>query len=364
VAGDGEIVPLSKILIIEDEPDQSKLIKLRLEARGYRVISAGKAREGLDLARKERPALILMDMILPDMHGLDAVIKLKQDPETRNTPVIGISAVGSPDFIKTCLQEGIASYVRKPYDPRELFKTIEKFAKPGIPEKGAPATVADQPAAPRPAAPAPVPERAAAVPAGQAAPDYAAKLDEIVTEFKRSASKSGPKKTEAKGDRRLEKEKIDDLIQGALRDLAIPPVPQPASSPPPATAARPAAPPSHILIVDDDAAFIRAVTDHLSERGYEISLAVDGLRALRQAFLKRPDLILLNLILPRDGGEGVLANLRKSPETRGIPVFIMSGMLSAKMLEEKARELGAQGFISKPIEPEDLLYIIESVVGA
>jgi CheY-like chemotaxis protein len=352
---------LSKILIIEDEPDQSRLIRLRLEARGYRVISAGKAREGLELARKERPALILMDMILPDMHGLDAAIKLKQDPETRNTPVIGISAVGSPDFIKTCLQEGIASYVRKPYDPRELFKTIEKFAKPGVPDKGARATdappAADQAAAPRPGSPAPVPERAAAVPGGQAAPDYAAKLDEIVTEFKRAASKSGPKKTGANGDLRLEKEKVDDLIQGALRDLAIPPKPQPRPGPPPA-------PPSHILIVDDDAAFIRAVTDHLSERGYEISLAADGLRALRQAFLKRPDLILLNLILPGDGGEGVLSNLRKSPETRGIPVFIMSGMLSAKMLEEKARELGAQGFISKPIEPEDLLYIIESVVGA
>jgi len=69
---------MSTILVIEDEPDQSKLIKLRLEARGYRVISVGKAREGIELARKEKPALILMDMILPDMHGLDAAIKLKQ----------------------------------------------------------------------------------------------------------------------------------------------------------------------------------------------------------------------------------------------------------------------------------------------
>jgi len=105
------------------------------------------------------------------------------------------------------------------------------------------------------------------------------------------------------------------------------------------------------------------VTGHLSERGYEISLAIDGIRGLRQAFVKKPDLILLNLILPVGSGEEVVANLRKAPETKGIPVFIMSGMLSAKMLEEKVRELGVQGFISKPVEPEDLLYIIESVVG-
>jgi response regulator RpfG family c-di-GMP phosphodiesterase len=74
-------------------------------------------------------------------------------------------------------------------------------------------------------------------------------------------------------------------------------------------------------------------------------------------------LILLNLILPAGTGEAVVANLRRAPETRGIPVFIMSGMLSVRVLEEKVGELGVQGFISKPIEPEDLLYIVESVVG-
>jgi CheY-like chemotaxis protein len=322
---------MSKILIIEDEPDQNKLIRLRLEARGYQVISAGKAREGIELAASEKPALILMDMILPDMHGLDATIKLKQNGETRATPVIGISAVGSPDFIKTCLQEGMAAYVRKPYDPRELFKTIEKFAGPPASVKKAqklkPAT-------------------------GQ---DLSEKLNEIEVEFKKKAAKP-------RG-RPAERQVIDDLIKGALGGLPVP-AKRPADPEPPVRAApdpRPA--PSHILIVDDDASFIRAVTGHLSERGYEISLAIDGIRGLRQAFVKKPDLILLNLILPAGSGEEVVANLRKAPETKGIPVFIMSGMLSAKMLEEKVRELGVQGFISKPVEPEDLLYIIESVVG-
>jgi DNA-binding response OmpR family regulator len=105
------------------------------------------------------------------------------------------------------------------------------------------------------------------------------------------------------------------------------------------------------------------VSAHLAGRGYEVSLALDGISGLRLAFERRPDLVLLNLILPGGGGEAVLANLRKSQEAGVIPIFIMSSLLSSKKLEEKARELGAQGFISKPIDPEDLLYIIESVIG-
>jgi CheY-like chemotaxis protein len=356
---------MSTILVIEDEPDQSKLIKLRLEARGYRVISVGKAREGIELARKEKPALILMDMILPDMHGLDAAIKLKQDPETRATPVIGISAVGSPDFIKTCLQEGISAYVRKPYDPRELFRTIEKFAKPGEPIKRAAGTSA--PAAPgvrqREAAP-PSPLRSPPpLPRQAAQRQLSGELDEILSKLKKNGADAGPEKPPAGGEGLLGKKEIDELIQGALGDLTGSRKPPASPGPRAEAAARPGSPPSRILIVDDDPVFVQAVSGHLSERGYEICLAADGVRALREAFLKRPDLILLSLVLPAGGGEQVLANLRKSPETRGIPVFIMSGMLSAKMLEEKAGQLGARGFISKPIEPEDLLYIIESVAG-
>jgi CheY-like chemotaxis protein len=354
---------MPKILVIEDEPDQNKLIKLRLEARGYRVLSVGKAREGIEAAKKERPDLILMDMILPDMHGLDAAIKLKQGLETRYTPVIGLSAVGSPDFIKTCLQEGIVAYVRKPYDPRDLFKTIEKFIRPEKPEKKEPGRPEPEKAraSPRPGVEKP---RAYAPPEAERARAYARQLADIEREFKRAPASAGAVKPRARPREAPEGRRIDDLLKGALADLPIPEKfklkPETGRLSGRAAQSRRTA---HILVVDDDGVFVQAVTDHLGERGYEISLAGDGIRALRQAFERRPDLILLNLVLPGGGGEQVLANLHKSPETDGIPIFIMSSLLSARKLEEKARELGAQGFISKPIEPEDLLYIIESVVG-
>jgi CheY-like chemotaxis protein len=332
-------MPMAKILVIEDEPDQIKLIRLRLEARGHRVLFAGKAKEGIELAAREKPDLILMDMILPDMHGLDATIKLKQNPETRAIPVIALSAVGSPDFTKACLQEGIVAYVRKPYDPRDLFKTIGKYVPPGE----APRIDKTKPAA--------APEKS-----------YRDKLSEIEKQFKQRTPAAHPQARPESGAR--PGHNIDEMLKGALADFQIPAEKKPSARNPAAVpAAGPGPRPKSILIIDDDTSFGRIISTHLAGHGYEVSLALDGVSGLKQAFQKRPDLVLLNLILPAGGGESVLANLRKSPESGAIPVFVMSSLLSSKKLEDKARELGAQGFISKPIDPEDLLYIIESVIG-
>ncbi len=292
---------MPKILVIEDEPDQNKLIKLRLEARGYQVISVSKAREGIEFAKKEKPDLILMDMILPDVHGLDATIRLKACPETKDIPVVALSAVGSPDFIKACIQEGVAAYVKKPYDPRELFKTIEKFVT----------------------------------------------LKE---------------KSKAPSKRPAPKEDIDEMLKATLSNFKVSLKKTDTSEARKSVTAQKARPKS-ILIIDDDMQFGKVISNALSESGFEVTLALDSISGLKQAFEKKPDLILLNLVLPAGGGEGVLANLRKAPETAHIPVFIMSSLFSPKKLEEKARSLGAEGFIAKPIEPEDLLYIIESVIG-
>jgi twitching motility two-component system response regulator PilH len=327
---------MARILVIEDEPDQIKLIRLRLEARGHQVLIAAKAKEGIDLAEREKPDLILLDMILPDIHGLDAAIKLKQNRETQSVPVIAISAVGSPDFIKACLQEGVSAYVRKPYNPRELFKVIEKFIRPHEAPKE------DQR------------KRAAA-----AEKSYRQELSEIEKQYTPKTLTPHPS---ARPESQLRRgPEIDKMLKDALAGFPVPAEKKPslkADPPGPPTS------PKSVLIIDDDTTFGRVASNHLTGHGYEVSLALDGVSGLKTAFQKRPDLVLLNLILPAGGGEIVLANLRKSPESGTVPVFVMSSLLSSKKLEEKARELGAQGYISKPIDPEDLLYIIESVIGS
>ncbi len=328
---------MATILVIEDEPDQNKLIKLRLEARGYRVISVSKGKDGIDVARQEKPHLILMDMILPDMHGLDATIKLKRAAETKAIPVVALSAVGSPDFVKACLQEGIVAYVRKPYDPRELFKTIEKHVKiEGRQEKK------EKGGKPRPAA--------------ETAGTYQDELRQIESEFKKKVKKPVLREPRLK-------QNIDEMIQGALSGLKLAAEKRESAAEPERERAMSTARTKSILIIDDDTVFARRAIEHLAGHGYDVNVALDGVSGLKQAFERRPDLILLNLLLPGGGGETVLTNLRKAPETAPTAVFIMSSLLSARKLEDKARDLGAQGFIAKPVEPEDLLYIIESIVG-
>lgn len=120
---------MAKILLIEDEPDQIEIFKTRLEAAGYQVITAEKAEKGIRLALEEKPDLILMDMILPGMHGLDATLKLKEIPKTREIPIIALTAMNPPGFEEACYEEGISDFILKPYESKEILEKIEKIIR-------------------------------------------------------------------------------------------------------------------------------------------------------------------------------------------------------------------------------------------
>jgi two-component system chemotaxis response regulator CheY len=261
---------------------------------------------------------------------------LKRAAETKAIPVVALSAVASPDFVKACLQEGIVAYVRKPYDPRELFRTIEKHVKiEGRQENKE--------------------KRGKPGPAAETAENCQDTLRQIESEFKRQVRKPVPEEIR-------QKKNIDQLIQGALSGLKLPAENKEFAVETAKDRAKSKARTRSVLIIDDDAVFARATIEHLARHGYDANIALDGVSGLKRAFERKPDLILLNLFLP-GGGETVLTNLRKAPATAPTAVFIMSSLLSPRKLEDKARDLGAQGFIAKPVEPEDLLYIIESVIG-
>ena len=117
---------MAKVLIIEDEPDQIKMVKLRLEANGYTVLASEDAQGGINLAREENPGVILLDMLLPDMNGLDVAKELRKDERTKNIPIIAVTAVGTPSIKEECIQAGISSFVQKPYDSKELVGQIKE----------------------------------------------------------------------------------------------------------------------------------------------------------------------------------------------------------------------------------------------
>lgn len=118
---------MAKILLIEDEPDQIKVVKFRLEASGYEVVTAENAQEGIKIAQEEKPDLILMDMLMPGLDGFEATRMLKSDSETKDIPVIAITAMGTVDVEDRCAQAGASDFIKKPYDSQELVQKVKKY---------------------------------------------------------------------------------------------------------------------------------------------------------------------------------------------------------------------------------------------
>jgi CheY-like chemotaxis protein len=94
-----------RILIVEDNPLNAKLLRDVLGAQGYEVAEATTAEDGLTIARRDRPGLILMDIQLPGMNGIEALGELKKDTATRDIPVIAVTASAMPMERKEILQE-------------------------------------------------------------------------------------------------------------------------------------------------------------------------------------------------------------------------------------------------------------------
>ena len=116
-----------RILVIEDEPQMIDLIRLILETRGYRVIAAQGGEEGLDTMRIERPDLILLDIMMPEMDGGDVYHRMQQEPELSQIPVIVVTAKAAPiDRVLWMNVAQVDDYVTKPFGPDDLLNSVER----------------------------------------------------------------------------------------------------------------------------------------------------------------------------------------------------------------------------------------------
>ncbi|MBI3885980.1 MAG: response regulator [Opitutae bacterium] len=121
------MVAPARILAVEDEPDLVELIRYHLLRAGHTVSTAGTGWEALAAVRRERPDLILLDLMLPDLDGFGLCEILRQDPRTATIPVIIVSAWSSPDTRNLGLELGALDYVTKPFSPHELVKRVNHF---------------------------------------------------------------------------------------------------------------------------------------------------------------------------------------------------------------------------------------------
>ena len=122
---------MTKILYVEDNEDNIYMLSRRLERKGYEIIVAKNGEQGVAMARAETPALILMDFSLPILNGWEATQQLKASPETRDIPVIGLSAYAMTGDREKALAAGCDDFDTKPVEFLRLLEKIQALLPKG-----------------------------------------------------------------------------------------------------------------------------------------------------------------------------------------------------------------------------------------
>ncbi|BBO89371.1 response regulator [Desulfosarcina ovata] len=249
------------ILVIEDNPLNLKLARDLIRIQGYDVFEAQNAETGIELATLHDPDLILMDIELPGISGLEATQRIRNDPELCEIPVIALSANAMEEDKAKALAAGCDDYITKPIDIRSFPETIHRYL--------------------------PKPE-----------------------------DRENPPET-SRGHR--------------------------------------------ILVVDDDHLNIKLLAAQLVSKGYLVSTANDGEAALTIVATDRPDLILLDIMMPGIDGYEVTERLKADAETRDIPIILVTALTGD---DEKRRglEAGADEFINKPLNYPELEARVSSLL--
>jgi DNA-binding response OmpR family regulator len=117
------------VLVVEDETDVVDLLRYNLTKAGFSVLIASDGVRGLELARRKRPEIIVLDLMLPGMDGYSVCKALKRDPDTELLPILILTARGEPSERVQGLEIGADDYVTKPFSPRELVLRIEALLR-------------------------------------------------------------------------------------------------------------------------------------------------------------------------------------------------------------------------------------------
>jgi CheY-like chemotaxis protein len=125
-------IPYGPLLVVEDVPNVLELLEVTLRFKGYPVISARNGQEALDAIAKERPALVITDILMPKMDGYALAHRLRTDPQTRNIPIIFLSATYlMPEDKDFALSLGAARFIEKPIDTEEFLLTVAELLTAG-----------------------------------------------------------------------------------------------------------------------------------------------------------------------------------------------------------------------------------------
>ena len=122
------VAPMKKnILIIDDNPDTLEILRLVFQGEGYTVETASDGETGLEKAMEGKAGIVLLDMMLPKMNGIELCRRLKEDEATRRVPIIIITAKSDFEARQGAIASGADAYLLKPFDPIEMVERVKKM---------------------------------------------------------------------------------------------------------------------------------------------------------------------------------------------------------------------------------------------
>jgi len=121
---------MKKALVVEDHPDLLGVFCQLLEAWDFDVVSANTGKEGVEKAIEEKPNLILMDIMMPVMDGREATRRIRSNPETKDIPVLAITALTKESELRECIEAGCNDYMLKPFNYKDLQEKIQALLDP------------------------------------------------------------------------------------------------------------------------------------------------------------------------------------------------------------------------------------------
>jgi two-component system, cell cycle response regulator DivK len=122
-------IAVTKILLVEDHPELRDLLRRLMEEMGFTTIIAKNGKEGVDTAVAEKPDLILMNSLMPEMDGWEATKILRSDPETKDIPILAATAMFRPGDLRAWLDVGCNDYIIKPFTLDELSRKIRALIR-------------------------------------------------------------------------------------------------------------------------------------------------------------------------------------------------------------------------------------------
>lgn len=123
--------PQFLILVVDDAADNLAMISLALQQQGYQVVTASNGEDAVSVATQTHPNLILMDINLPELDGLGATRRIREDESLRGIPVIAVTAFGTEGFQRAAYDVGVAGYLTKPIDLDRMNQLIARLLSPG-----------------------------------------------------------------------------------------------------------------------------------------------------------------------------------------------------------------------------------------